>query len=427
MSKDVSGPRKPRIAWVYSTLPANIAIGPVGTFVALYLIQLNGSVQGTVFVAAAATLFNAISIPSAILWGFVTDRLHLRKLMIVPTYTLTGIFLLSFLVANSNAGILLVYSLISFVSAASATPLNMLIMESEPKNQWASGFAKLSLVSSAGATVGYALSTVWAQFLPVTLLVIPFGLLSLTSSVMAVLLVREPSFVFEREVAVLQRPSFFHRLLSFPMIFLNVPRIQDFERVFRGLRNEMTSYLPLLYLSIVCFYVASGLFNTALVPALAGHQIPQSEVYVVNLVALVAQIISFRYAGKYIARRSLSTVASQGLLLRGVCYTLFGVFAFVLSGRTFVVPALLLFPLSSGIAYGLFYTASNTLIFNSIRGSHQGSSLGVYSAIVGVSTTIGSVFAGVVSVYVGFVATFVLAGALTVAAALITIKLPPSP
>ena len=53
---------------------------------------------------------------------------------------------------------ILLLSLVSFISAASATPLNLLIMETEPKNHWATGFARLSLVSSIGATVGYAMS-----------------------------------------------------------------------------------------------------------------------------------------------------------------------------------------------------------------------------------------------------------------------------
>src|SRR5271155_3956068 len=67
---------KPRkIDWVYSTLPINIALGPIGTFVQLYLIHLNGVQAGTVYAAAAVTASNAVSIPAAIIWGFATDRL----------------------------------------------------------------------------------------------------------------------------------------------------------------------------------------------------------------------------------------------------------------------------------------------------------------------------------------------------------------
>jgi MFS family permease len=408
---------------VYSTLPINVALGPIGTFVQLYLLQLNGVQAGTVYVAAAVTLFNAVSIPAAIIWGFATDRLRRRKLVIVISYVATTIFLFSFFLTNSNSGIILVYSLVSFISAASATPLNLLIMETESKNRWASGFARLSLVASLGSTIGYVVSSIWVQFLPVIWLVIPLGMLSLVSVMMSVVLVQEPGFAFEKEVVLLQKPGFFQRLLAFPLIFLNIPRFSDFRRLFKGIRNELTSYVPLLYLSIIAFYLASGIFNTSLVPALSSHSLTESQVYAVSVAALVAQILSFRYAGKYLANRSLTGVAVQSLVLRGGSYALLGVAAVLVPGALFIVPSLIFYPLSSGIAYGFYYTASTTMIFNSIRGNNHGSSLGVYSAVVGVSTTLGSLVSGFTSHYLGFDVTFVLAGALLMIAAAITSRL----
>lgn len=409
--------RPRRLDWVYATLPVNVALGPVGTFVQLYLLQLDGVQAGTVYVAAAVTAFNAVSIPAAIIWGFATDRLHKRKLVIVVSYAVTTVFLFSFFFTGSNSGIIAVYSLVSFISAASATPLNLLIMESEQKSRWASGFARLSLVSSIGSTAGYVLCSVWVQFLPVIWLVVPFGLLSLVSVAMSVVLVKEPPFTFEGEVAVLQKPGFLQRLVAFPLIFLNIPRLSDFRRLFNGLRNELTSYLPLLYLSIILFYLGSGIFNTSFVPALSYHSLTESEVYAVNVAALVAQILAFRYAGRYIANRSLAGVSMQTLLLRGGAYVAMGVASFLIPGVLYTIPVLILYPVSSGIAYGIYYTASNTMIFNSVRGSHQGSSLGVYSAVVGISTTFGSVASGLTSTYLGFDFTFVIGGACLVAAA----------
>jgi MFS family permease len=417
-------PAKPRrIDWVYATLPINIALGPIGTYVQLYLLQLNGVQVGTVYVAAAVTAFNAVSIPAAIVWGFVTDRLHKRKLVILIGYAGTTIFLLSFFLTDSNYDVIVVYSLVSFVSAASATPLNLLIMETEQKNRWASGFARLSLMASVGSAVGYVFSSVWVQFLPVRILVIPLGLFALLSAMSAVVLLQEPRFVFERQAVVMQRPSFMHRLQTFPLIFLNIPRLTDFRRIFKGIRNELTSYIPLLYLSIIAFYLASGVFNTSLVPAFTAHSLTDSEVYASNVAVLIVQIISFRYAGAYLARRSITNVAVRSLLLRGASYALLGVASLLIPGGLFIVPTLILYPISSGIAYGFYYTASNTMIFNSIRGHNQGSSLGVYSAVVGFSTTAGSLISGLTSTYLGFDFTFVIAGALLFVAAALTARL----
>ncbi len=424
MSTKQKAPRK-RIDWVYSTLPVNIALGPIGTYVQLYLLHVNGVQEGTVYVTVALSLFSAVSIPAAIIWGIVTDRLHRRRLIIVTSYAITSIYLFSFFFANSTTGVIFVYSLVSFISAASATPLNLLIMETETKSRWASGFARLSLMSTVGSILGYVVSAAWAQFLPdlTVWLMIPLGLLSLISAASAALLMQEPTFLFEKEIVVMQRPGFFQRLSASPLIFLNVPRPSDFQRLFKGLQNELTSYVPLLYISIVVFYFAGGIFNTSLVPSFYSHSLTESEVYTLNVAALVATVFSFRYAGRYIANRSLTRVAVQSLVLRGACYAALGFVSIFVAGTWFFVPALILFPVSSGVAYGIYYTASNTMVFNSIRGNNHGSSLGVYSAIVGVSTTVGSVVSGLVSHFLGFHVTFILAGLLVGVAAFITMRL----
>ena len=423
-TKESTAPRR-RIDWVYSTMPVNIALGPIGTFVQLYLLQTNGVQAGTAYVTVAVTLFNAIGIPAAIVWGLVTDRLRQRKLIIVTSYAITTVYLFSFFFATSTSGIIFVYSLVSFISSASATPLNLLIMETEPKNRWATRFARLSLISTVGAILGYALSAFWVQLLPqmIIWLTIPLGMLSLISAASSAVLIQEPKFVFEKEIVVMQRPGFFQRLYASPLIFLNIPRPSDFQRLFKGLRNELTSYVPLLYISIVMFYFGSAFFNTSIVPALTSHSLTESQVYVVNVVVLVAQVLSFQYAGRYMANRSLTGVAVQSLVLRGGSYVILGVASVFIPGVWFILPTLVFYPLASGLAYGIYYTASNIMVFNSIKGNSHGSSLGVYSAIVGVAITVGSALSGIVSIYFGFHVTFILAGVLLAISALVTERL----
>ncbi len=425
MSTTASTVQRKRIDWVYSTLPVNIALGPIGTFVQLYLLQTNGVQTGTAYVTVAQTLFYLIGIPAAIVWGYATDRLRRRKLIIVTSYSITTVYLFSFFFATSTSSIIFVYALVSFISSASATPLNLLIIETEPKNRWATRFARLSLISTVGGILGYALSAFWVQLLPHSIiwLTVPLGMLSLISAASSAVLVQEPTFVFEKEIVVMQRPGFLQRLYASPLIFLNVPRPSDFRRIFKGLRNELTSYVPLLYISIVTFYFSSGIFNTSIVPALTSHSLTESQVYVVSVIVLVAQVLSFQYAGRFLATRSLTRVAVQSLILRGASYVLLGVTSLLVAGSWFIVPTLILYPLASGVAFGFYYTASNTMIFNSIKGNNQGSSLGVYSAIVGLSTAVGSAVSGAVSIYLGFHITFVLAGALLGVAALITARL----
>jgi MFS family permease len=418
-----SPPVKPRTDWINATLPFNIATGPIGTFVQLYIINLTSPGLGTIYASLAVTAFNAVSIPAAYIWGAVTDAVQSRRLIILMTFGVTTVLLLSFLLTGSSVGIIAVYSAISFISAADATPLNLLIMETEPKNMWAKSFAHLSMVASIGTTVGSVLCAVWTVALPFRLLVTLLGAFSLLSLALAVLLIHDPPFNFELQVVVINRPSFFQRLLSFPMMFLSRPHASDFKRIFRGVRNELTSPIPLLYISISLFYLASGLFNTSLVPALTAHSLSSSGVFIVSTVALGVQTIAFRYIGPYLEKRSLPVIATSGLVLRGVCYGLMGVVSFLISGPLLVVPTLVLYPLAGGVAYAAYYTSSNTMIFNSLGDRNQGEALGVYSSVVGAFTFLGSLLSGFISYYAGFHTTFLAAAVLLGLAGLATSRL----
>ncbi len=405
-------------------IPASLAGGPLGTLIQLYLIQLNGPSLGVIYASLAVAAFNLVSIPASMFWGYATDRLRLRGAILVGSYGSTALILFTLLFVRSAPGAILVFSAFSFMSAAAATPVNLLIMETAQKSRWAGTFARVSMLSSIGNVGGLVLSTVWAQWLPLILLSLPLGVFALVSAILAFAMIREPPFVFEGETIVRRAPSFFAQLLTLPLIFLKIPNLSDFRRVFRGLGSSLTRYMPLFYLSIICFYLSSGVFNTSFVPALSTFTHSDAQVFAVILAGMVVQTFAFRFAGKYLARRPLASSSIQGLLLRGGSYALIGVFAVVAPGPIFIVPALVLYPIAAGIAFAAYYTSSNTMMFNSVQTRNPGSALGVYSAVVGLATLAGSLASGFVSVYLGFDVTFVSAGLLLVVGAAILTKLP---
>ncbi|HEY6283724.1 MAG TPA: hypothetical protein VIW22_07350 [Nitrososphaerales archaeon] len=418
-----------RVSWIYSTFPIALASGPLGTLVQLYLIDINGINLGTIYGGLAAAIFNGVSIPAALFWGFAIDRIHTRRWMITLSYALMGLVLISFYFDTSTGGTIARYSAFSFVSVASASPLNLLIMETETKNRWAPTFAKISMVSSVGNVVGLVISTLWSELLPthMTLLFIPLGVFGLISAGLAVSLIPDTAIVFERENVALRRPSFFSRLLANPVFFIGVPRLSDFRRAFRGLRSSLTSYVPLFYVSTILFYFSSGLFNTSFVPSMQSVAISGQAVFAVILAGMVVQTLTFQGAGRFISSRPLVATTVQGLLLRGGSYVALGASILFVGGPFFIGPALVFYPLASGIAFALYYTSSNTMMFNTVQGRNPGAALGVYSAIVGISAMTGSFISGFVSVYLGFYTTFVLAGVLLFAAVAVVIRMPRSP
>jgi len=415
---------KRRMAWVYSVFPASLAAGPLGTVVQLYLIELNGVTLGTLYGSLAVAAFNGVGIPAAIFWGFATDRLRRRRAIVAASYAVLSLVLLSFYLDRTTAGTILTYSAFSFVSAASATPLNLLIMETEEKGRWAQAFARLSMMSSVGSVGGLLLGTVWVEAFPLLDLALPLGLFSLASAVIAAATIHDPEISLEPETMVLRRPSFFQRLLALPLIFLTVPRVSDFRRIFVGLRSGLTNYVPLFYISIVLFYFASGLFNTSFAPAMRSFGISEGGIFAVLLAGMVVQTIAFQVAGRYVERRSLEMSTVQGLLVRGLCYGGIGAAAIFLPGYLFLGPAFVLYPLGAGIAFAVYYTASNTMMFGTVQRRNPGASLGVYSAVVGLAGTLGSLASGVISVYSGFYVTFTAASVLLYLAVFVVARLP---
>ena len=407
-----------------------MATGPLGAMVQLYLLYLDGQVLGTIYSGLASAVYNGISIPAALFWGVTIDRLHKRRSLIALSYTLTALALVSFYFDRTAEGTIATYSVISFVSFASATPLNLLIMETEKKGKWAGAFANLSMVSSVGNVAGLVLSTVWTDILggpelaAIRALFLLMSALSVTSAGLSLIMIKEPAFVFERETIVRRRPSFFSRLLANPVFFLVIPSVSDFRRAFRGLRSSLTQQVPLFYISTIFFYVSSGLFNTSFVPAMHLFSMPDQQVLGVILAGMVVQTLAFRVAGSFVGRRSLISTSIQGLLIRGWSYFGVGVAALFLSGPSFVIPALILYPLAGGIAFAVYYTSANTMMFSTVQSKSAGAALGVYSAVVGIAAMGGSLVSGFISVGVGYSTTFILSGILLFAAVGVVGRLP---
>ncbi|MDG6902293.1 MAG: hypothetical protein JRM80_10105, partial [Nitrososphaerota archaeon] len=346
--------------------------------------------------------------------------------LIALSYAMVAIALVSFYFDRSTGGTIARYSVISFVSLASATPLNLLIMETEQKSRWAGAFAKLSLVSSLGNVVGLLVSVVWADLLPaqLVLLFVPMGALSVTSSALSVVLIKEPEFVLERETLAARRPSFFTRLLANPVFFITIPSLSDFRRAFRGMRSSLTRGVPLFYISTILFYVSSGLFNTSFVPAMHLYSVSDQEVFAVILAGMAVQTLSFQVAGRFVGDRNLVTTSVQGLLLRGWSYLGIGVAALLLTGPIFVAPALVLYPIAGGLAFAIYYTSANTMMFTTVHSKSAGAALGVYSAVVGIASMSGSFVSGFISVYDGYYVTFILSGVLLFTAVAVIGRLP---
>ena len=220
---------------------------------------------------------------------------------------------------------------------------------------------------------------------------------------------KEPKIVFERHAIALNKPSFIQRLRASPIFFLRVPKLYDFRKMAETLKFDLTKEMPVLYLSIFLFFLSSGLFNTSFVPALQDKQVSNGLIFLVTGVATTVQTVSFMFSGNYTEKISPRRAVVRGLLLRSVFFGFIGLAVVLFFDLAFYVAVLVLYPLASGLAYAIYYTGSNTMVFNGLGYRGQGATLGVYSAFIGIALLIGSFLSGFISAGFGFTVTFVIA------------------
>ncbi len=85
---------------MYSMLPYQIAYGPISTIIALFILDLGGTV---IDVSYAMAVFYAVSIPASVFWGMVVDSYNRRKPYIYISIASTGAVLLALAFTNSIA------------------------------------------------------------------------------------------------------------------------------------------------------------------------------------------------------------------------------------------------------------------------------------------------------------------------------------
>lgn len=403
--------------WIYSTLPASIAMGPLSGVITLYILQLGGTV---IDVSYAIALASALAIPAAIFWGRVSDTFQKRKAQIVVSYAGLAVLLVAFTLISSVSGIILTFGLYSFITAANAAPLNLLVMETSPRQRWQRSFSKLQYMSSLGSTIGLMIAVVIAVVLSLSELMLIFAAMAVASIALTALLVYQPKEMFRRVHFTRNLFAFMSRMFTSPVnvtkpvMILRTPSAHGLMRLRRRLSSPAGGYrtLTIIYYAIFLFSIGSGLFNTAYPAGLKEVGISQSNVFLVLLVGSAVQVIAFYLLGASFGRsRSISTIRNS-LVIRAASYMAIGIPFVFYSATGAFLSGLILYPIAAGIAYAFYYATSNTLVFDSLKGPGRGSALGAYTALMGIGTFIGSLISGYTSFYVGYWFTFVAGGIL---------------
>lgn len=396
--------------WMYLSLPFNVSTGSVSTLVTLEILSLGGTALEIGYVMS---LSNAVLILASILWGITADRFSRRK-QILLSFTGTSISLILMQYTNNITSLAADYAFLTFISTASVTPMNMLVMETEGKRHWASAFSLYSFLSSIGVLVSLFIGSILVIFIPIEKIIFLLGLIAAGTAIAGLKLIPEPIITLERVAMVHNKESFLVRLKHLPLFFLHLPNKNGFK-VFRLSRitKKPINYIPLLYIGIVIFYISSGIFNTVYPAGLYVKGLSRSLVLIVLSIGMIFQIIAFHIAGRMIEKKGEKQIIYNSLILRGSSYIFMGLSSQFLTGNlAFLSLNMIFYPLAAGIAYSLYYTSSSTLIFKIVGERRQGTGLGIYSTVVGTSFFLGSLLSGYIVHFLGYGIDFMIAGVL---------------
>ncbi len=398
--------------WMIPVLPANLAAGPLSTFIALYILQVGGDALS---VAYTFTLASAIAIPSVFVWGYLTDLLNRRKTLIIFSYLFTAALILSLFFVKSIYAVALIYASITFVWSASGVPLNLLVMDNQNKNEWAKDFSLLQMISGIGTTIGLLVSWIVTGVSTLSMLLIVLALFALLSALLAAKLIIEPKMSRIRIDLYEGVHSFMYRLVAIPNMLIRIPHpagIKNFFK-FRGLGSIERNFIIFFYVVSFIFFFGTAVFNTEYTVGLKIYGMTESTIFLIGLIAMAAQTVIFYYYDRLTKDRDGAAIAVAALFSRGASYLAIGViFLFFVNGPVFYVSNFIFYTFAIGIAYAIYYPASYDMLFKTLGGRKKGSAMGVYGAIAGIGTLTGTFASGIFSVDYGFGMTFIIAALL---------------
>lgn len=400
--------------WMLATLPANIAYAPLSSLVPLYILSLGGS---ALYVAVAVMGFNAVAMVMTFVWGEIADTTVKKKPFIMLSYI--GITALLFIMyfANSVYDVAIIYASVAIFQAANTTPYNLLVMETDQKENWSKSFSRLQAISGIGMVIGLLIAAALTDFTGLRSVILVFAVASLISTLMAQGLLIEPlvsvktkeSRLKQLEGGILQMNSIVFAMLSYPFRFINLYKhILDFNNTKRRVINSIKTPFAMLCISWLFFNVGLSMVNTEYAASLHIHGLSESTVFFVIMIATIVQVVLFYYARDILYKDRLYETTAEMIGIRSVSYVFIGI-SFLFAGLVFLLSNLVLYALIAGYSYPLYYTASYIVMFLVIGDNNRGSALGIYNGVGWLGYFLGSLITGLM-LLLGFTFLYIMAG-----------------
>lgn len=397
---------KSSTSWFWALVPIQAAIGALTVLLPLYVLQLGGSV---IDIGNIAAVGNLALIPGSLTWGRVADFYGVRRTILIASFSGLSIVFVIMYLTNTLIAILVLYAVFAFLTAAIVPIVNLLLMETFPKQMWSRMFARASSFITTGLMLGTLPGIFWTTRLglPLRSYLILCIALSIPAVILAIKLVPEPRITFERGIIPTSPLSVLLRLLSVPLIFVKIPSASDFRSFWKLIRGGLNKELPLLYAVMFLFFTSGSMVFTQYPALLKQRGLSEDEVFLSFFYLFLVNAVSFLIAGKISQAAKETTVSTVAMSLR-IAGILSASAVSYLTGGPLLLATFAIFTILS-ISFTFSNTANSSLLFKALGVEKQGELLGVYSAFTGVGLFLGSLASGYVSFTLGFAANFLFA------------------
>lgn len=400
----------PSKTWMWYIFPSSVTIEGLHIVIPLYVLFLNGTVADVGIVVAVQYCGSALG---SIFWGKIIDRYHVKRLILLISFSAVTISSLVLFFVEDLPKIFILSSIVGFFIIGKNPITQMMVMETNPNNRWSQMFALTSNITTFGSLAAFSVGMFWSQIFdlkPYFLFCAVFSLFSLFTSVF----VGKSSFLERHTIAEsVHGATYFlrHHRMHFHLYFPKHPKVNDFKHITTLFRGKIKHEIGLLYLTNFFFYFGSNSFFTILIPFLKHYDFSTSQIFAVYLIQTVVMMIFFFLTPRLVSwiGESRSVKISYGPRIAGIILS--GSLVPILIGDNSFFAAAVASSIMV-IGFSIFSTSNSVIFFKAIPKGYEGRFLGVNSFMVGIGIFTASLISGFVSSTFGYTVSFVMASIL---------------
>lgn len=397
-------------SWMWYIFPSSVTIEGLHIVIPLYILFLKGTVADVGIAIAVQYCGSALG---AIFWGKIIDTYHVKRIILLTTFSAVTISSLALYLVIDLPTIFVLSAVVGFFIIGKNPITQLMVMETNPNNRWSSVFALTSNLTTFGSLTAFAVGMFWSQIFdlrPYFLFCAGFSL----SSLLASILVDKSTFLERHTISEsVHGATYFlrHHRMHFNLYFPKHPKKDDFKHISTLFRGKIKHEIGLLYLTNFFFYFGSNSFFTILIPFLKHYQFSTSQVFAVYLVQTIVMMVFFFLTPRIVSKigESKSVLIAYGPRIAGIAMT--GVLVPLSFGDNAFVAAVAASSLMV-VGFSIFSTSNSVIFFKAIPKGFEGRFLGVNSFMVGIGIFMASIISGFVSSSLGYMVSFVMASIL---------------